>query len=151
MVFCVCVCCSTSGHYRSCVLEALCVCMLSPFSHVHLFAILWTVALQAPLSTGFSRHEYWSVLPCPPPGDLPDSGIESASIMSPALAGGFFTTSATWEAPLKAAHSHHFCHPFSFLWNPLDFASCLLKQNIGLHRLADMCLCVYAQVCWGGR
>ena len=57
---------------------------------------LWTVARQAPLSMGFSRQEYWSGLPCPPPGDLPDSGIEPASLMSPALAGRFFTTSATW-------------------------------------------------------
>ena len=59
----------------------------------------WTVALQAPLSMGFSRQEYWSGLPFPLPGDLPDSGIELVSLMSPALAGGFFTTSATWDTP----------------------------------------------------
>ena len=59
---------------------------------------LWTIARQAPLSMGFSRQEYWSRLPFPPPGDLPDPGIEPVSLMSPALAGGFFTTSATWEA-----------------------------------------------------
>ena len=47
---------------------------------------------------GFSRQEYWSGMPCPPPGDLPNPGIEPTSLMSPALAGGFFTTSATWEA-----------------------------------------------------
>ena len=46
---------------------------------------------------GFSRQEYWSGLPCPPPGDLPDPGIEPASLTSPALARGFFTTSTTWE------------------------------------------------------
>ena len=57
-----------------------------------------TAACQAPLSMGFSRQEYWSGLPCPPPGDLPDPGIKPASLMSPALAGEFFTTSATWEA-----------------------------------------------------
>ena len=45
---------------------------------------------QAPLSMGFSRQEYWSGLPCRPPGDLPDPGIEPASLMSSALAGGFF-------------------------------------------------------------
>ena len=50
------------------------------------------------LSVGFSRQAYWSGLPCPPPGDLPDPGIKPAPLMSPALAGGFFTTSATWEA-----------------------------------------------------
>ena len=46
----------------------------------------------------FSRQEYWSGLPCPPPGDLPDPGIEPASLMSPALAASFFTTGTTWEA-----------------------------------------------------
>ena len=58
----------------------------------------WTVVLQAPLVTGFSRKEYWSGLPCPPSGDLPDPGIEPASLKSPVLADGFFTISTTWEA-----------------------------------------------------
>ena len=49
----------------------------------------------------FSRQEYWCGLPCPPPGDLPDPGIKPVPPMSSALAGGFFTTSATWEAPSK--------------------------------------------------
>ena len=53
---------------------------------------------QAPLSMGFSKQEYWNGLPCPPAGDLPDPGIEPVSPASPALAGGSFTTSATWEA-----------------------------------------------------
>jgi len=48
---------------------------------------------------GLSRQEYWGGLPCHPPGDLPDPGIEPASRTSPALEGGFFTTGATWEAP----------------------------------------------------
>ena len=47
----------------------------------------------------FPGQEYWSGLSCPPPGDLPDSGIKPASLTSPALAGRFFTTRATWEAP----------------------------------------------------
>ena len=51
---------------------------------------------------GISRQEYWSGLPCPPPGDLPDPDIESVSLMSPALAGRFFTTSATWELLFSA-------------------------------------------------
>ena len=75
-----------------------CACMLSLFSHVQLFATLWTVARQAPLSMGFSRQKYWSGLPCPPPGAVPDSGIEPVFLTSPALAGGFFITSAPWEA-----------------------------------------------------
>ena len=76
--------------------------MLSHFNHVQLFATLWTVGCQAPLSMGFSRQEYWSGLPCPPPGDLPNPGTEPMSLMSPALAGGFFPTSATWEALFRA-------------------------------------------------
>ena len=50
------------------------------------------------LSMEISRQEYWSGLPCPPPGDLPDPGIEPMTLASPALADGFFTTSDTWEA-----------------------------------------------------
>ena len=72
--------------------------MLSCFSHVQLSAIPWTEAHQVPLSMGFFRQEYWSVLPCPPPEGLLDPGIKSTSLMSPELAGRFFTTSATWEA-----------------------------------------------------
>ena len=60
-----------------------------------LCATLWTVACQAPLSMGFFRQEYWNGLPCPPPEDLPNSGIEPASLTSPALAGRFFTSRAT--------------------------------------------------------
>ena len=55
------------------------------------------VARQAPLSMGFSSQEYWSGLPCPLPGHLPDPGIKPMSSLSPALASGFFTTSTTWE------------------------------------------------------
>ena len=72
--------------------------MLSHFSHVQLCGTLWTVALQTPLSMGFSRQEYWSGLPCPPPGDLSKPGIKPASLMSPAFV-GFFTTNVTWKAP----------------------------------------------------
>ena len=53
---------------------------------------LWTVACQAPLSMGFSRQECWSGLPCPPPGDPPNSRIKPSYLMFPALAGVFFTT-----------------------------------------------------------
>ena len=56
--------------------------MLSHFSHVRLFATPWTVAHQVPLSMGFSRQEYWSGLPCPPPEDLPSPGIEPTSLKS---------------------------------------------------------------------
>ena len=71
------------------------VCVISG---VQFFSTPWTVARQAPLSMGFSRQEYWSGLPCPPPGDLPDPGIKPQSLVSPTLASGFFTMSATREA-----------------------------------------------------
>ena len=68
---------------------------------------------QSPLSMEFSRQEYWSRLPCPPPGHLPNPGIKPTSLMSPPLAGGFFTTSTTWKSPIL----------------PLD-----LRKRYGLHR-----------------
>ena len=66
-------------------------------SRVQLSAPPWTAACQAPLSMRFSRQECWSGLPFPSPQDLPDLRVEPVSFMSPALAGGFFTTSTTWE------------------------------------------------------
>ena len=71
--------------------------VLSHFSHVQLFATLWTVARQAPLTIGFSRQEYWSGLPCPPPEGLPDSGTESTSAVSPELQANSLLT----EPPAK--------------------------------------------------
>ena len=65
----------------------MCVCLVS---HVQLFVTLWTVAHQAPLSLGFSRQEYWSGLPFPPPGDVLNPGMEPAS---PALAVGILPLS----------------------------------------------------------
>ena len=76
---CVCVC--------VCVYECTCV-----LGCVQLFATPWTVAHQAPLSMGFHRQEYWSRFSFSTPEALPDPGIEPASLASPALAGGFFTT-----------------------------------------------------------
>ena len=71
---------------------------LSHFSCVQLCATLWTIACQSPLSVGFSKQEYWSGLPFPLPGDLPNLGIKLVSLIFPALAGRFFITSITWEA-----------------------------------------------------
>ena len=64
-------------------------CLLSCFSHVHLFIALWTVPLQAPLSMEFSRQEYWSGLPFPPPGDFPLSLYESESVSCSILSDSF--------------------------------------------------------------
>ena len=66
---------------------------------VSLFAAPWTVAHQALPSVAFSGQEYWSGVLFPTPGDLPYPGIEPVSLMSPALAGRFFTTCPTWKAP----------------------------------------------------
>ena len=68
-------------------------------SHVQLFGTPWTVDHQAPPSMGFSRQPYWTGLPLPPPGDLPDPGMESVSFESPALAGRFFTTGPPGKLP----------------------------------------------------
>ena len=82
--------------------------MWSHFSHVWLFATVWTIACQTPLSKEFSRQAYLSWLPCPPPGDLHEAVIEPISPESPALAGGFFTTSTTGDAPLgRYSWSNH--------------------------------------------
>ena len=70
----------------------MCVCVfVQACSVMSDSAIPWTVTLQSLLSMGFSRQVYWSGLPFPTPGDLPNPGIEPTSLMSPALAGGFFT------------------------------------------------------------
>ena len=95
-----------------------CACVLSSISCVWLFATLWTVACQAPLSMWFSRQEYWSGLPCTPQGDLPNSGMEPGSLMFPALAGRFFTTSATQAIRLRKWISSQLpneCHCSSLL------------------------------------
>ena len=76
------------------------MCVLSRFIHDCLLETQWTTALQAPLSMGFSRQEYWSELPFPPSGDLLNPGTEPVSHVAPALAGGFFTT----RAPGKPAY-----------------------------------------------
>ena len=78
--------------FSLCCLGLSCVCGLSPFNHVQLFATLWTIAHQSPLSMEFSRQKDWSRLSFPTLGDLPDPGIKPASPASPALAGRFFTT-----------------------------------------------------------
>ena len=91
---------------RDCCLLAY---VLSHFIRVWLFATPWTIAHQAPLPMEFSRQEYWSGLPFPPSGDLPDPVMEPASFMSPALPGEFFTCSATWEILLSPWRAYSNC------------------------------------------
>ena len=121
------------------------MCMLSCFSCVWLIATPWTVACQALPSVEFSRQEYGNGFLCPPPGHLPDPGIKLASRMSPALVGGFFTTSATWEAHSTPRNTNSFTgfleraryilNLFSLLCSLLP--SCLLLAN--LHISSNSC------------
>ena len=76
------------------------VCLLRQLSHAQHYVTLWTVTLQAQLSMGLSRQKYCSGLLYLLPGDLPNPGIEPTSLTSSTLAGRFFTTSVTWEAPI---------------------------------------------------
>ena len=102
----------TSGVSQRALRCGMHVCMLNYFTCVQVFATPWTVAHQTPLSMGFTKQEYWSRLPYPPPRDLPNSGIEFTSPTSPALAGGFFTTKATYQkAPSSVgrAKCRRFC------------------------------------------
>ena len=84
------------------------VCMLSHFSRVWLFETPLTAARQAALSMGISRQEHWSGSPRPPPGDFPHPGVKPASLVSPVLACGFFTSSSTcgpiWKVPSVTLH-----------------------------------------------
>ena len=77
----------------------MCVCTVSHFSCVQLCVTPWTVALQAPLSMGFSRQKYWSRLPCLPPGDHPYLGIKPGLLTFPVLVGGLFITSPPEKPP----------------------------------------------------
>ena len=90
------------AHACTCVRVCVRLCVLVAGSC--LIVALWTAAHQVPLSMGFSRQEYWSGLPFPTPGDLPDPGLEPASPVPPALAGGFFTLEPpgkpTWGMPM---------------------------------------------------
>ena len=86
--------------------------------------IPWTIAHQTPLSMGFSRQEYWSRLPYPHPGDLPHPGIEPASLMSPALAGRFFTASAIFVYMCVLACTHGDPHADSAIFYTMGSYTC---------------------------
>ena len=123
--------------------------MLSHFSHVQLCASFWTVACQAPLSVGFSRQKYWSGLPCPLSGYLPHPGIKTMSLMSPALAGRFFTTSATWEALASWKYSlSSFLLSFlpSFLF--LSFFPFSLSQTLSFLLPSVSLACLLSEIHW---
>ena len=101
--------------------------VLSRFSRVQLFATPWTIALQALLSMGFSRQEYWSGLPCPPSRGSSWPQDWTHISQSPALAGGFFTTGATWEAPLTIGLPGKCPEPFCLTMVSHPTLSCFSK------------------------
>ena len=102
------------------IIVCVCVCVLSCFSCARLFAALWTIAHQAPLSAGFSRQESWSGLPCPPAVDLPDPRIEPAS---PAL-----------QMDSKEAQG---AHPWSFIFS----RSGVGLENLHFKQVSRWCHC----------
>ena len=110
-------------------------------SRVWLFATPWSVAYQTPQSMGFSRKKYWSGLPCPLPGDLPNPGIESMSLML-ALARRFFTTSTTWKALHVCLHAFILMRASAVLgtqkWSYLD----------PVQYTGSLILCTDTQVGW---
>ena len=89
------------GHICTCLPTACCLCSVLSDSGTP-----WTEARQAPMPMEFSRQEYWSGLPCPPPGDLPDPGIKPVSL---ALAGGFFTIGLPGKLPARFIQKRHIC------------------------------------------
>ena len=104
----------------------------------------WTVSRQAPLSMGFSRQEYWSGLPFPSSGDLPHPGTEPTSFTFPALAGLFFTTSATWEGQISLviakSRSWVTCFPSPGFLPPMSFSKA--ESRVGKSKDARAtCIC----------
>ena len=102
--------------------------MLSHFSCVQLTATLKTIVCQAPLSMGFSRQEYWSGLPCPSPGDLPNPGIKPVSFTCSALGGGFFTTSTTNKDLLY--HTRNYIQCFIIIYNGKESEKVCMYMHI---------------------
>ena len=100
-----------------------CLGQLSHFSHIRLSMTIWTIVYQTPQSMGFSRRDYWGGLLCSPPGDLPNPVIKLMSLMPPALAGRFFITSSTLEAP--RSYNKHTFHLFNKVSNV--FSKCTIS------------------------
>ena len=106
--------CNWNEHYYTICVK---LCVPCCFSCAQLFVTPWTESCQAPLSMGFFRQEHWSGLPCPPPGDLPDPGVEPVGLVS-CMASRFFTTGATWgtQAKLYRHDNEHFWIIYKELW-----------------------------------
>ena len=118
--------CSFSGSKTK---TAVCVCMLSCFSCVQLFDPV-DCSLTGSCSMGFCRQGYWSGLPCPLPGDLPDPRIKPKSLTSPALAGGLFTTLSTWEAQRTGECPQVSNHPWKDNWIMMQSKELLSYEDL---------------------
>ena len=111
-------------------------CTLNCFSHVHPFETLWTVTHHAPVSLGFSRQEYWIALPCPPPEDLPDPGIEPVSPAAPALQVGSLPLAPPgkpiWTLYSFSNHNQFQCrHPaFLFHFGLCNYLLCYYSNSL---------------------
>ena len=114
----------------------MCCAVLSCFNHVWVFATLWTVARQAPLSMGFSRQEYWSGLPCPPPGDLPNPGIQPVT-----PAGRFFTAEPPGKPITWIYHSLFCIHQLMSVWVAPSLA--IMHKCCYEHLCASFCMFLY--------
>ena len=138
--------------------------MISCFSRVRLFATSCTIAHQAPLSMGFFRQEYWRELPCPPPGDLPDSRIKPALPTSPALqsdslpteASGkpwiylnYFKINMNWPVPLPQPQWHK--HPDKCVDIPLVHEKTLHTHPGHIALGGALCNCRFLEFLGGGR
>ena len=132
-------------------------CVLSHFSSVWLYVTPWTVAHQAPLSMGFSRQEYWSGLPCPPPGDLPDPGIEHRS---PKLKADSLLSEPPKNAYINqlfiyqphSNHSvpsilHYLFMAFTTIWNFIYLFAYFLPASSHRHKLMRMETILSAAIC----
>ena len=117
------------------------VIFAQPLSCVLFILALWTVACQARLPVEFFLQGFWSRLPFPALGDLPDPGIEPISPASPALGGGFFPPWATWEAPvIKYRHkrcSHSVCHRCWYAWSSYDGSVLRVTEEVLWLRLSS--------------
>ena len=121
------------------VCGCLATCMLSHSSRVQLFSILWTVAPQVPLSMGYSRQEYWSGLPCPSPGDLPDPGIKPKSPAASVL---------QEDSLPRATREAHVClHTQLHLFQGFDHKP--LRQQVTLSSLHTTVASVSQAGAWG--
>ena len=111
-----------AGGPRPCRASSVHACALSHVSWLRFFVTLWTIARQAPLSIGFSRQEHWSGLPCPPPGDLPNSGIKPTS---PALQADSLPLSHR-KSPQGISGQANYCSP-----HPESTGKSLDGSNLG--------------------